>query len=782
MAYIHLFQNEKWWSHSAYSYGYISTEYSHWREGTNQCYQINYSAGVSSGAYYKNGINIYVILDGIAYAIGSGIGTNNSGSWYQEGSGWYSVANKTSGTTSFKVNVYDAKTNALLWSSSTYQLNVDSAYPTVTANPYLVSRSINSLTFNIGGTNIPTDVYWSLNNSSWNHAAAQDVTIYNLTANTGYTIYVQYRNQADHSLTTTATCTGTTLPQATITSPASGFNVNSNSGLTVSCTNNSGCPVRFFLETVDGNGNGTRRYNSGDTWNTSHTFSASQILSMLQYAPNSNSLKVRVGIGTLADWANEAYWSFNDGFIKVVDSNPTFVSTQWSYEDTNSRILDLTGNNQIIVKNYSTIRGVITSANKATAKNYATMSKYRLTIGSASKESDYSSSSTVYVGTLTATSNVFSMYAIDSRTNSTLAQRTVSSSNYKEYFDIAIDTSKTQVTRKDKVGSETVLNVEGKIWNASFGKVSNAIDTFIVEYKLTNQTDEHYKSLTVNKPTISGNTFKLNASIQGDLGADGFTVTSSFNIRVKITDKLSPSTYVMTLGSGKPNIAVHKDGVGINQPYDTSVGGALQVNGQIVGNRGGSWVTGRDRALVKNISHGQQSGMSFNPITSIKTTLGSWELGNLSGEEGLVFSYVKDTDYNAGENKNVRVNINSQIRESWIHAAVTLYDNPSGTNGSVNFTSSDSAANYSYLEIFFKWRDRHSSVTVCSPNGKGVTLLNAITWTTGETTQYENQTCTISGTSITRGARTYFNATSTEFYAGANDSNYFFITKVIGYR
>ena len=63
---------------------------------------------------------------------------------------------------------------------------------------------------------------------------------------------------------------------------------------------------------------------------------------------------------------------------------------------------------------------------------------------------------------------------------------------------------------------------------------------------------------------VSGNVFKLNTTIPGDLDADGFTVTDSFNIRIKITDELSPSTYVMTLGSGTPGLAIHKNGIAIN--------------------------------------------------------------------------------------------------------------------------------------------------------------------------------------------------------------------------
>lgn len=772
MAYIHLFQNEQWWHHSNYTYGYISTEYSHWREGTTQCYKINYSAGISSGSTYKNGINIYIILDGTAHAIGSGIGTNNSGSWYHEGSGTYYIANKTSGTTTFKTNVYDAKTNALLWSSSTYYLNVDNAYPTVTTNPYVTSRTINSLSFNIGGVDIASDVYWSLDNANWNHAVAQDVTIYNLSANTGYTIYVQYRNQADHSLSTTATCTGTTLPQALISSPSQGFTLNSNSGITIKCTNNSGCPVQYYLETYI-NGVSTAFGLTSSTTATSYTFSTDVVKTMLSKIPNANSCTVRAVVATVIN-GNRAYYSFTSGTLKVVDSNPTF--SNWTYEDVNSKTLALTGNNQIVVKGYSTIRGIVTTANKATAKNYASMSKYRLTIGSTSKEATYSSSVNVQTEAITASTNTFTMYAIDSRGNSTAVQKTAST--YKEYFNIAIDTSKTYIQRQNNgIGSNATLNVEGKIWNGNFGAVTNSIKSFEVFYKLT--TASEYNSITIENPTISNNTFQVNASIEGDLGADGFTVTSAFNIQIKITDELSSSTYTMTLGSGTPNLAIHPNGVAINKPYDIDVGGALQVNGQIVGNSGGSWREGRSRALVRNISAGQQAGYSFNVLGSIKTTSGSWELGNLSGNEGLTFSYVTDADYNANNNKNVQVIMNSQTKNSYLHTVVSLYNNSSGTTNTV--TLNDSAANYSYIEIYYRGNSAaYLFQKVYAPNNKNVSLTDAFS-AGGGVMQIGVENIVISGTSITRGGELYCNLASAGVVSFGTQSA-IHIYKVIGYK
>ncbi len=109
-----------------------------------------------------------------------------------------------------------------------------------------------------------------------------------------------------------------------------------------------------------------------------------------------------------------------------------------------------------------------------------------------------------------------------------------------------------------------------------------------------------------------------------------------------------------------------------------------------------------------------------------------------------------------------------------------LYDNSSGTTGTV--TLWDSAANYSYLEIFF-----HSdsginySVKMYKPNGSGCGLWSAYGGSDlGIYLKTSNKN--ISGTSITTGtayAQVYVkNAAATQGWY----SNYNYITQVIGYK
>lgn len=357
-----------------------------------------------------------------------------------------------------------------------------------------------------------------------------------------------------------------TKGKATITSPNDNFSVNSGSSLTVNCNNPSGNDIAYFLDCPSG----TRRLTSGRTKNTSYTWSTAQILSMLQYFPNSNSSSIKVGVITYGD---AEYYSEKVGTLNVVNSNPTF--SNFTYEDTNATTITLTGGNQRIVKGYSNVKAIVSTANKAVAQNYATMSKYRLVIGSQQKDIAYSSNSSVSATIEKVLSNIFNMYAIDSRGNSTVKQ--ISPSTYLDYSDIII--KKASINRIGGVGSETELSFSGSYWGYGFGAINNAITQCYFEYKnTTSNTWIRGDNLT---PTLNGNDFAFTGTIRGDLGANGFDVQKSFDVRVVIKDRLSTSIYTLVLGTGIPAIALTKKGVAINGMYNNSLGDGLQINGKL---------------------------------------------------------------------------------------------------------------------------------------------------------------------------------------------------------
>lgn len=272
----------------------------------------------------------------------------------------------------------------------------------------------------------------------------------------------------------------------------------------------------------------------------------------------------------------KTYYSNIKKTMTLINANPTFDN--WTYQDTNKKTLELTKNNQVVIKNYSKITGTISTANKAVAKKGATMSKYILNIGDNQAEAAFSNTANVTTApAITATEKVFMMFAQDSRKLTKSKPIFVSNDNYKQYTEINIKEAK--ATRTGGVGTEVTLEFNGDIWNNSFGAEENDIVSCKYRYKKANEDTwtESDQSLT---PVKSGNSYSLTATIKGDLGASGFTRDDSFDIEIVITDKLSTYIYPLTLGSGKPNIAVHKNGVAFGAPYDTKEGGSCQVDGK----------------------------------------------------------------------------------------------------------------------------------------------------------------------------------------------------------
>lgn len=289
-------------------------------------------------------------------------------------------------------------------------------------------------------------------------------------------------------------------------------------------------------------------------------------------ASNSNSLTVRYVIATVVDGA-EKWWSFLDRTMSIINANPLF--NNFEFKDINETTLALTGNNQKIIKNYSNIEAIINVANKAAAQKMATMSKYRLQVGTKQVDMNYSDDSDVSLTLNNVDNNVIRVYAIDSRNNST--SKDLSPSAFIDYTDIKILSA--NVNRSNGgVGSTVTLNLEGEFWNDNFGIVNNSIKSLKVQYKST-ISDEWIDSDTIT-PDISENKFSKTITIKGDLGAGGFDVKNSYDIKIIAEDELSIFPFTTTLGRGKPAIAIADDGVAFGAPYDENIGGPVQIEGK----------------------------------------------------------------------------------------------------------------------------------------------------------------------------------------------------------
>ena len=115
-----------------------------------------------------------------------------------------------------------------------------------------------------------------------------------------------------------------------------------------------------------------------------------------------------------------------------------------------------------------------------------------------------------------------------------------------------------------------------------------------------------------------------------------------------------------------------------------------------------------------------------------------------------------------------------------IYSEATLYNNTSGSNGTI--TLSESAANFTYLEIFVtdnNGADR-ASFRVYSPNGKkvGVSLVESAA---ANSTLIRRSRYAISGTSITPSNGSYVQFSNTDVVLGSA-TNYIKVLRVVGYR
>lgn len=338
---------------------------------------------------------------------------------------------------------------------------------------------------------------------------------------------------------------------------------------TITYNNPGGFRINARLEFA---GTNIRRDNISNTG--SYTFNLTDDeRKLLRQKCTGNSMTVRGVIATCIGGTTENYWSYWDRTMTIVNGNPTFDN--FNFADVNEKTIALTGDNTSIIKGYSNIKVTIPSSMKATTNKEATMSKYRASIGTANPvDITYSSDNEVSGIVNNVDSYTINVYAIDSRNNSKLVSK--QATNFINYN--VVTKGNIDVLRTNGVSEDVTLKINGTYSNIDFGQVVNSIKLAQYRYRVkgTNEWSD-YKDLSL---TTSGNNFSYDGLIKGDTESLGFDVGNSYDIEVLVKDELSEVTFTDTLGSGIPNIALHKKGVGIMGKYDDSVGGKLQVAGE----------------------------------------------------------------------------------------------------------------------------------------------------------------------------------------------------------
>ena len=267
---------------------------------------------------------------------------------------------------------------------------------------------------------------------------------------------------------------------------------------------------------------------------------ASIATTLYNLTPNSNSLPLTIEVQTF--WGSASVRTVRTEAItaRVTNSNPT-LTTAPTYADVNSTTTAITGNNQFIISEKSSVTATLTAANRALARNGATMVNYVVTLGGKTSTQPWSASvnRTFAFGTITATSNqTLVIRAVDSRGNSTTMTRVVT---MIPYSNPAVSVSANRVNGFER---DTILTLAGTVSRLVVsGADKNAVLTS--QYRFKDSTGSSWGAW-VAFPVTGFPSFSATDAVL-DLPR-----LNSFDIEVQVTDKLGTTTVTRTVGTGKP--------------------------------------------------------------------------------------------------------------------------------------------------------------------------------------------------------------------------------------
>ena len=333
----------------------------------------------------------------------------------------------------------------------------------------------------------------------------------------------------------------TNIPRyATITN-ATNFNDTGNPTITYS--NSAGSSVTSLQACISLTGNDDDvPYRDISKTGTSYTFNltTAERNTLLSACVNSKTLNVWFYVKTVL--SGNTFYERKQATMTVVNANPTISLI--TYQDTNSSVVAVTGNNQWIVRNKSNLRIIL---NTIQAQKKAKLISATVNInGNVQNFSGISgtsvSASNLNYGTLNVSSNINATITLtDSRGFVSTYTKQIIVLNYES------PNSTITLARKNNFYTATDLTV-----NCTFSSLNNK-NAITIQYQSKKVTDANYGALT----TISNN---VETTIQLDNAYQ-------WNVRVVTTDSLGTSvSYVLFVDKGIPLIFFdkNKNSVGIN--------------------------------------------------------------------------------------------------------------------------------------------------------------------------------------------------------------------------
>lgn len=292
------------------------------------------------------------------------------------------------------------------------------------------------------------------------------------------------------------------------------------------------------------------------TNNVTVTLTAAQRKTILEYMENKASFTAAYYLSTYSGNTQIGSTVSKTATIKTTSgtSAPTF--SNFTHSDTNANTTAITENNQIYIKGYSALQIAIGTV---TPKNEASISSYKVTVGSESKS--FTTTTTINYGAIGVSGNVtLKVEVIDSRGFSTAVTRTI---QVVDYEDIVINDW--HIRRKNEVEATVQLTFSGELSPITVGnEARNAVLTAKFRYAPNGGSWSGWSNLTI---TQSSSDFEfVTLELSNSSGVIDFNPSLQYVVEIKVTDRLSDDSEPLILNKGTPLVAFRSKKVGINTP------------------------------------------------------------------------------------------------------------------------------------------------------------------------------------------------------------------------
>lgn len=366
----------------------------------------------------------------------------------------------------------------------------------------------------------------------------------------------------------------------------------------------------------------------------SYTFELSQSEreTLINSCINAKSRTVKFFIRTII--GGNTYYNHLDRTLTIVNANPTF---NVAYEDSNPTTIGITNNNQLIIRNNSTLE---IDVSDATAYKNASLSSVSSVLnGVVYNTTINNGSATFNIGILNVSSNITAVVTLtDSRGYTATKNVNI------QVLDWELPTAIINLQRENNFYSETNINV-----NADYSSLDNK-NTINIKIRYKKTTDSSWGSyinlqddVTIQETLDNNFAWDFQVVVQDRLGTTTYNLVLSRGIPIAFFDRLKRSLGVNCFPSDEESLEVDGDnilkriagyGQGANQvtgDWNTACG---EASGFYMGNGlsnspsgttvGGWWWVIH---LVHNDKYQRQIAFSFLNNSEIYTRIqnnGSW--------------------------------------------------------------------------------------------------------------------------------------------------------------